>query len=203
MKPRVTIAVPNLGTIDTRLMMRLLRWQAMPANWSEVSIIAPIGHIPHDSARNYCIDQFLATEDEYLLFLDADVVPPVDGLEMLLAAGKDAISGLYPSQWYDFDDSRMGKRQNVFAGCDPKTNELIPAVGKGVIQIKSCGGGCLLLSRRALEQVEAPYFAFHYNERGQMDLGEDIYFGRKLEAAGIPLYAHMGVQCNHVKTVVL
>lgn len=203
MKPRITIAVPNLGTIDTRLMMRLLRWQAMPANWSEVSIIAPIGHIPHDSARNYCIEQFIESGDDYLLFLDADVVPPVDGLEMLLASGKDAISGLYPSQWYDHDNSRMTKRQNVFAGCDPKTNELIPATGKGVVPIKSCGGGCLLISRRVVEQVEAPWFAFHYTERGQMDLGEDIYFGRKLEAAGIQLYAHMGVQCNHVKSVVL
>lgn len=203
MKPRITIAVPNLGSIDTRLMMRLLRWQAMPTNWDEVSVIAPIGHIPHDSARNYSVEQFLATEDDYLLFLDADVVPPVDGLEMLLAAGKDAICGLYPSEWYQHGEGQMSRRQNAFVGTDPKTQELIPVSGKGVIQIKSCGGGCLLLSRRVLEKVEAPWFAFHYTERGQMDLGEDIYFGRKLEAAGIPLFAHMGVQCNHVKQIVL
>lgn len=201
-KPRVMVAVPNLGTMDTRLVMKLLRWQAMPTNWDELTIVAPIGHIPHDSARNYCVEQFLDTDCTHLLFLDSDVVPPVDALELLLAAGKDAISGLYPSEWFDNEDGFIKKRQNVFADVRPD-GDLVEAVGKGVLQIKTCGGGCLLLSRKAVEAVEPPWFLFAYTERGQMKTGEDIYFGRELEAAGIPLYAHMGVQCQHVKTVIL
>jgi len=202
-KPRVTIAVPNLGKIDTRLVMKLLRWQAMPANWSQVTIIAPIGHIPHESARNYCVDQFLATDDTHLLFLDDDVIPPVDALEMLLEANVDVISGLYPSEWFDNDDGKIRKRNNVFSEIR-EDGELIEAKGRGVGEIMSCGGGCLLIKRHVVEdRVPAPWFKFHYNEKGLMDVGEDVDFGKKLKATGVPLHAHFDVQCSHVKQVIL
>ena len=202
-KPRVMIAIPNLGNIDTRLMMKLLRWVSMPQNWAQATIIAPIGHIPHDSARNYCADQFLATDDTHLLFLDSDVVPPVDALELLIAADKDVVSGLYPSMWFDNGDGFIKKRNNVFSDIKPD-GELVEAKGKGVIPIRSCGGGCLLIKRHVLEDVlEAPWFAFHYTDRGLMDVGEDVFFGKKCAEKGIQLYAHMGVQCQHVKTTVL
>lgn len=202
-KARVMIAIPNLGSIDTRLMMKLLRWTAMPESWGEVTIIAPVGQIPHDSARNYCIDQFLQTQDTHLFFLDDDVIPPNDALELLLAADKDVISGLYPSVWYDNEDGKMKRRQNVFSKVRDD-GELVEATSKGVAPIASCGGGCLLIKRHVLEEkLKAPWFKFHYNEMGLMCLGEDIDFGRKLKEAGVQMYAHFGVQCNHVKSTVL
>lgn len=196
------IAVPNLGQMDTRLVMKLLRWSIMPQNWEQVTIIAPIGHIPHDSARNYCVEQFLATDDTHLLFLDDDVVPPVDALEKLLAANVPVISGLYPSEFFDNESGVIRTRQNVFANLRDD-GELEEAKGKGVQEIKSCGGGCLLIRRDVLEQLEAPWFKFLYDDTGKMNKGEDVYFGMKLAEAGIPLYAHFEVQCNHVKLVVL
>lgn len=202
-RPRVMIAIPNLGNIDTRLMMKLLRWTAMPTNWSQATIVAPIGQIPHDSARNYCVDQFLQTDDTHLFFLDDDVVPPVDALELLLAADVDVISGLYPSEWFDNDDGYIKKRNNVFSEIR-KDGELVEAKGKGIVPIRSCGGGCLLIKRHVVEEkVQMPWFKFHYNDRGLMDVGEDVDFCKKVHEAGVQLYAHMGVQCNHVKTSVL
>lgn len=201
-KPRVMIAIPNLGTMDTRLVMKLLRWTAMPSNWAEATIVAPIGHIPHDSARNYCVDQFLQTEDTHLFFIDSDVIPPVDALDTLLAADKEAISGLYPSEWFDNEDGKLKKRNNVFTEIRPD-GDLVEAKKGGIEPILSCGGGCLLLKRSALEKVKAPWFQFHFNERGLMDVGEDVDFCKKLKAAGVQLYAHHGVQCQHAKITLL
>lgn len=196
------IAVPNLGTMDTRLVMKLLRWSIMPQNWESVTILAPIGQIPHDSARNYCVEQFLQTDNTHLLFLDDDVVPPVYALGRLLEADKPVISGLYPIQWANPATGSMGTRQSVFS--DVLSNgELVEAKGEGVQLIQSCGGGCLLIRRDVLETIKAPWFKFHYNERGLMNLGEDVDFCRKLKDANIPLYAHFDVQCNHVKTIML
>lgn len=197
------IAVPNLGSIDTRLMMRLLRWSTQPENWAQVTIIAPIGHIPHDSARNYCVDQFLGTDDTHLFFIDDDVVPPVDALEKLLAADVDVISGLYPSEWFDNEDGKKKKRNNVFSEIQSDGN-LVEAKGRGVGEIMSCGGGCLLIKRSVVEnKVAAPWFKFHYNDKGLMDIGEDVDFGKKLKAAGVKLHAHFDIQCSHVKPVIL
>lgn len=202
MKPRVMIAVPNLGQMDTRLVMKLLRWSIMPQNWEQVTIIAPIGHIPHDSARNYCVSQFLDTDDTHLLFIDDDVVPPVDALEKLLKANVPVISGLYPSEWFDNEDGKIRTRNNVFSEIRDD-GELIEAKGSGVGRIMSCGGGCLLIRREVIEHLPAPWFEFHYNERGLMNVGEDVDFCKKLKAADIPLFAHFDVQCNHVKQVIL
>lgn len=202
MKPRVMIAVPNLGTMDTRLVMKLLRWSIVPQNWEQVTILAPIGHIPHDSARNYCVEQFLQTDDTHLFFLDDDVVPPTDALQLLLDANKPAISGLYPSEWFDSSDGKIKTRQNAF--CDIRDDgELVEAKGRGVQPIRSCGGGCLLIRRDAIEQLKAPWFKFHYNDNGLMNLGEDVDFCKKLKEADIPLFVHFDVQCNHVKQVML
>lgn len=202
-KPRVMIAVPNLGEMDTRLVMKLLRWVTMPRNWAQVTILAPIGHIPHDSARNYCVEQFLATDDTHLFFLDDDVVPPPDALEKLLDADVDVISGLYPSQWMDAETGKMLTRNNVFSEIR-KDGELIEAKGKGVGKIMSCGGGCLLIKRHVVaDKVKAPWFQFHFNEKGLMDVGEDVDFGKKLKAAGVELHAHFDVQCQHVKKILL
>lgn len=201
-KPRVMIAVPNLGSIDTRLMMKLLRWTVMPVNWEQCTIVAPIGQIPHDSARNYCVDQFLQTDDTHLLFLDDDVIPPVDALQKLLEADVDVVSGLYPSEWYDNEDGKLKKRNNVFAEIRAD-GELVEAKGTGVKEIVSCGGGCLLIKRHVVEKVPAPWFKFHYNDMGLMDIGEDVDFCKKLKVAGIKLHAHFGVQCNHNKHILL
>ena len=202
-KPRVMIAIPNLGHIDTRLMMRLIRWISMPQNWAQVSIVAPIGHIPHDSARNYCLDQFLNTDDTHIFFIDSDVVPPPDALQKLIDADKDVITGLYPSVWYDQKKQEMGKRNNVFSKVRDD-GELVEAKGKGVGEIHSAGGGCILIKRHVIEQVmDAPIFKFEYNNVGMMVKGEDVYFFEKVRASGIIPYAHFDVQCNHVKETVL
>lgn len=203
-KPRVLIAVPNLGNIDTRLMMKLLRWSTMYSEaWESVTVVAPIGHIPHDSARNYCVDLLLQGDQTHIFFIDSDVVPPDDALEKLLNADVDVISGLYPSVWYNNKKKEMSQRNNVFSEI-LDNGELKEAKGKGVKAIHSAGGGCLLIKREVLEQdLEAPIFSFEYNSVGIMTVGEDVYFFNKLREFGITPYAHFDVQCNHVKTTVL
>lgn len=202
-KPRVMIAVPNLGTIDTRLMMKLLRWSSTASKWAHIEIVAPIGHIPHDSARNYCLDLFLQSDCTHIFFIDSDVIPPNDGLDLLLEADVDVISGCYPSVWYDGKKREMSQRNNVFAEVR-EDGELVEAKGKGVQKIHSAGAGCLLIKRHVIEQtVDAPHFMFEYNSAGIMIVGEDVYFCNKVRDAKVDIYAHFGVQCNHVKTTVL
>ena len=201
-KPRVMIAIPNLGEIDTRLVMKLMRWTVAPTNWAQVSVVMPIGHIPHDSARNYCIDQFLGTDDTHLFFVDADVVPPNDALHKLLEADKDVISGLYPTVWYDKTKMEFFRRHNVFSHIE-KDGELVEAKGKDIQKIAHAGGGCLLIKRHVIEAMTKPYFLFEYNDDGIMITGEDVYFGKKTEKMGIKTFAHFDVVCNHIKKIVL
>lgn len=203
LEARVMIAVPNLGKIDTRLMMRLIRWASIKGVWSNIEIVAPIGHIPHDSARNYCLDLFLQSDCTHIFFIDSDVVPPLDALEKLLLAEKPVITGIYPSTWYDNEKKEMSRRNNVFSELK-ENGELVEAKGKGVVCVHSAGAGCLLIQRDVIEQdIDSPVFKFEYNSVGMMIVGEDVYFCNKMREAGVYLYAHFDVQCNHVKETVL
>jgi len=207
---KILIAVPNLGAVHPKLVMKLLRWSTIPTKGVEqVAIFLPTGHIPHDSARNFCVNHMLNNTDAtHLFFLDNDVLPEDDCLEKLVEANKDIVSGLYPSMR---QVPRTGETVKVFnafrygqVGEDGDYG-LVPIMsGEGaVIPISRAGGGCLLIKREVLEKVGAPWFKFQYNADGTLSHGEDIDFCRKAEQAGYQLFAHLDVKCGHVKEITL
>ena len=102
MKPSIFIAMPNLGTLRVGHTDNLLRWfmsGKYSLKWYPVSNV-----FPHDRARNQCHKTYMNTgTDEvmsglsmhfeggidferydYMLFLDADTVPPVSVIDQLI-----------------------------------------------------------------------------------------------------------------------
>jgi len=207
--PSVLIAIPNLGTIHTKLMMVLMRWMSDNQEaWDRIAIIAPTGLIPHDNARNFCVKEFLKTDMEYLFFIDSDVVPPFDALRKLLEADQPAITGCYPSVRFNKakDGGKDMKIYNVFRHViDDETGEMAfqNVYGEGVEQVESCGGGCLLIKRNVLEAIPNNWFRFQYWPDGLVKYGEDIDFCNQLHVKGIPLFAHFDVICVHNKEIAL
>jgi len=199
----VLVAVPNMGHIHIRLAQWLIATLMQPPEGvEEVGFYAPSFKIPHDTARNYCVKKFLETEHTHLLFVDSDVVPPKDGLQKLIAERKDAITGIYHHRR---DDKRVAVTYEAVPQPDGK--ELMQPVGGEVgtipwgtvIQIDRTGGGFLLIDRKVLETIPAPWFKFQYDADGLMEVGEDVDFCQKLEKAGFTLWAHFGVECDHYK----
>jgi GT2 family glycosyltransferase len=204
--PKVMIAVPNLGTVHVKLMTLLMRWMSdNQGAWQSLAVLAPNGMVPHDNARNFCVMEFLRTDNDYLFFIDSDVIPPYDALKKLLEAQKDAISGCYPSVRFDSIAGLDKIIYNVFRHTvnEKGTRSFVNVTGQGVEEIESAGAGCLLIKREVLEKMGADWFRFQYAPEGTVIYGEDIDFCMKLPKHGYKLYGHFDVICKHWKNIQL
>ena len=52
-------------------------------------------HLPYDVARNKCVKNALDAHAEWLMFWDTEVIPPPNGLELLLRHNQPIVQGLY------------------------------------------------------------------------------------------------------------
>jgi len=188
---------------------RLNSYMAMRANSSG----------PTD-ARNEVATEFLASDDEWLWWLDDDMGFPADALHKLLKAADPTerpIVGALCFAWkelaldgmggyhcavrptiYDWVEHPDGHKR--FTGkVDYPSNELI--------QVAGTGSACIVIHRSVFEGIAAQYE--EDPRRGQpydrirgsdgLPLGEDISFCVRAAGLGHPIYVHTGVQTNHLK----
>lgn len=149
---------------------------------------------PVEHNRNSIVQRFLASDRDYLLQIDSDVVPPLNPLN-LVDLGLDVISA--PCWIY-----QRKAFLNVYK-FDEKHEFLLPldpAMHKSVVEIDATGSGILLTSRKVLQAVKAP-FERKYDENGIEELGQDLYFCQKARDAGFKIHTHFSYISKHYKTV--
>ena len=159
---------------------------------------------PLEAGRNDIVRQFLQGEGDYLLFIDADVIAPSDGIMKLWEQKDnfDIVSGLY---------FKKGQQHAPVAYDDIKFEDgmhkwhILPSWdGKHCVPVESVGLGFCLIPRRVFKTISVPYFKMElgddvgYNEIYQ-PMGEDMYFFKKVREAGMTIGCHTGVQCMHIR----
>ena len=95
----ITLAMPTLGSIDTR--MAVFLYALLKTSKHQISI-CHTNRAEIATARNELIKDFLRSDSDYLWFLDDDNIPEsIDCLNKLLEARKPIISALVPSRLPD------------------------------------------------------------------------------------------------------
>lgn len=149
---------------------------------------------PVDAARNNLVEfcQRTFTGWDMLFWLDADVVPPTDALDRLLAAEKSIVAGCYKL----FID---GHEMWSFKESDEWCHEPDPQGPRR--PITQTGAGCLLVHREVFERLPWPWFKFVHQPMDDtgaiLKTGEDCYFCDQARAAGYELYVDPVVRCRH------
>lgn len=192
MKKRVYIAVPNDGTIVTELAMNLIQWSH--DSKYKIKINLPSGLFPLDNARNTLVKDFLETDCDWIWWIDRDIVPPVDTLDRLIQADKDAIGAVcfsmksdngeyfpYPVTLRFNEDSRY----QVY-------------YGNGVEEVDAIGGACVLVKRKVYENIERPY-EFVYHKDGTLALTCDFRVWQKAKDKGFRVFVDFDILCDHKK----
>lgn len=199
-KPSVFIAMPNLGQLAVGHTQNLLAWQMSGKyrwNWKPI-----VGVSPYDRARNKCHEEFMKSGCEYLLFLDADTVPPMNALDLLLAADKDMISAVVQTVQSHKDEPRLIPIALRWNDEDPEDVGLKAYIGKGIEEVDATTLACTLIKRKVMKAVGPRAFQFNYtDEYGTDGIGEDIYFNVKVKEAGFKIFCHYGVVCSHLKKI--
>ena len=175
------------------------------ANWNENrKQVFSVERMPFDTpvpmerivrARNVLREKVLSENYDYFFSLEADVVPPADAIERLMERGKEIVSGVY-FNLVPVTNSLVALVYKKI-GVDEKGNEktqsltleeLLPS--RLIENLHFTGVGCMLISRKALEQVpfrfEPAFKAF-----------DDWWFCTDAAAKGFGVNADSSMFCMH------
>jgi len=156
---------------------------------------------PYDVMRNSACDDTLRAGFQWLMFLDDDVIAPSDTFFRLAGHGADVISGLYYRRQEPICPVAMtvdSKGQATWV------KEWHPP--NSTIEVDYVGAGCLLVHRRVLEALGAPWFewqigkpnASREGEPARGALSEDFAFCVRAKQAGYKIYLDTSIRCEHV-----
>lgn len=185
---------------------RLMQW--MPTRCGSGGLIA---------ARNEVAAAFLASDAEWLWWIDTDMGFADTALEQLLETAdveqRPIVGGLCFAQ--------MEREPDGYGGF---TTEIVPALyqwhetsdGQAgfiswrnyprdtLVEVAGTGSAFVLIHRTVFEQVAERFGAGHWYDRmsnpttGQL-LGEDLSFCARARMVGIPVHVHTGIRTTHRK----
>jgi GT2 family glycosyltransferase len=178
----VLISIPFTGYVPPLAAYSLIPMACKARLDGIQASIFPIGmsliYLAREEAAQKSLDY------DYLLFIDSDMVVPMDLLTRLLAADKDIVTAL------------AFKRTKPFLPCIFKTlgvkeGDLYLDYPKGLIEIAGCGMACCLIKKEVFEKVPKPWFM------PTPELGEDLAFCKRATDAGFKIYCDTTLICGH------
>jgi glycosyltransferase involved in cell wall biosynthesis len=98
--------------------------------------------------RNIAIEDFLASDTDFLLFLDADVIIKRNALKAFLQFGKEFLCTPLLASWRFDKFSVWIKEDSFLRQVNP---DILKQQENEVFEIEKTLGGCVLLARRILE----------------------------------------------------
>jgi GT2 family glycosyltransferase len=153
---------------------------------------------------DYWADQI---KTDWLLWVDSDIVMDIHVLTKVWDAadkiGKPVVTGTY-----FISKQNEGTLAQPFPALFTEVGEhtirhVHPLPENQVIPVDSAGFGFVLMHKSIIPKMREKFpdqsmFAEQENI-GDKYVGEDIVFFRKMQEAGVPLYAHTGALVRHIK----
>ena len=131
-----------------------------------------------------------AVRYDYLFAVDSDIVFKPDTLERMLAHNLDIVSGLYIQR-------KPG--QHILELYKNGTNVRYEDVkGKGIIEVDSCGFGCVLIKSEVFRTMVYPHFYYQSAIDHKFTVSEDTYFCNKARTLGFRVFADTDILCEHI-----
>lgn len=197
--------------------------------WEVVNDVRPVEY-----ARNRLVASFLDKPElkraKGLLFIDADMIPPKNALELLSVKDADIVAGLALAFNHPGPENDVGMKVCLF-NYNPtnyKFDCISPQKGDSIVDIDGAGTACMYIKRHVLEDKRMwlddgytglddkahnlesergqpkwapPIFRTIYKPNGEILRGEDLDFSWRAKQAGFRVVGHVGVRYGHMKEV--
>ena len=148
------------------------------------------------TSRNILIDKALNENYDYFFSLDQDTIPPKDAIERLISHNKQVTCGVCFSR--TIIDGKVILAPDVYKIVPNTENkEEFPSMkwpteeeirSNKLIQVVSCGAGCLLLHKNVIKKIKF---------REDLEQSEDRWFCADLFKNNINIYCDTSVKCKH------
>jgi len=144
--------------------------------------------------RNYLAAKAIKNNCTHLLFIDDDMMFPVDTLTRLLAHNKEIIGVNYHPRMLCtlYMVGLFGDEED---GGEKVKEEDLP---KELFTCRGVGAGVLLIDTCVFHKIERPWFAWEVHEYGMVTEGEDFYFCKKAREAGYEIWCDPTLKINHL-----
>lgn len=146
--------------------------------------------------HGYCVDQVRnlvghwAERYDYLFAVDSDIAFKPDTLKKLLSHNKDVVSGLYIQRKLGQHILELYRNGRNIPYGDIK--------GLGLIEVDSCGFGCVLVKSEVFKKIGYPYFVYKSAIDHKDTISEDTYFCLKAKQYGFKVFADTSILCEHI-----
>lgn len=200
------MGVPSVGTRSDTQCHAMRRMQERYKD--QIEFVYPetyVQRIFHDFARNEIVKEFLATDCDVLWFLDADVTPHQDTMELITEHfDKWMLAGCAYPIWLNSKENN--NEPQVYFTIYQETQDgglgYTKTMGAGTGFVGGLATGCIFIKRGVLEILEEPYFEFKFDEKTRfMKEGEDIGFCLKVNKLGYQFFVDHSLLARHHKTV--
>ena len=188
---KILLCVTTMGVIHTQLAMRLIQWSHM----HNVKIRPTINLVPLDNARNTVCAELRNSDEDYILFIDDDIIPPANAITELLKMDVDIACPLCLTM--KADDNGFSVPMPV--AFKYQGNKCLPYYGSGIEQVDIGTGGMILIKRKVIEEMKRPFY-FTYNEYGILEHSEDFVFFMNAYKRGFKTFVNYDIICGHKKT---
>jgi hypothetical protein len=184
MSKKIAIGIPTNRHVRPLTVFSLLELVAQSPGFTFNFIVETEGITVEDN-RNQVVEKAIANKDDYLLFIDDDMIFPPDTLERLLAHGEKLVGTMSYSRHERMPTVKLKGIQKA----------LIP---KKFFECSSVGTGVLLIDMSLFEEISAPWFIMARYANGKVKLGEDVNFCEKAKAAGEKVWCDPSITIGHL-----
>ena len=183
-QPRVLVAMPSRGYAYAPSLLRAAELARRFGSELALEIGRPI-----ELVRTRLITRFLASDADYILTIDDDVVAPDDAADRLLALQPAVATAAYPIM------TEAGLVWDVKA---VDADDWMPQLPTGVFPVRHTGLGYVLVHRDVFTRLRKPWFQFGAAPGGRM-IGEDVWFSNGVTQAGFQILCDGSIRCSHYK----
>lgn len=148
-----------------------------------------------EQVRNLIAHWVIKNDYDYLFAVDSDIGFPKNTLRKLLSHDVDMVSGIYIQRIPGKHTIEI-MRSNEHGGVTHVPYDQIK--NQGLVEIDSCGFGCVLIKKQVFEAIPYPHFVYKSAIDHAYTISEDVYFCKQVRNMGIQIYADTSVLCDHI-----
>ena len=196
MKKKVTIAIPMSWThVWSPFFLSCLQMCLRSAQDYQLAVYTSNTSLI-DKMREVLGDEVLTTDPDYVLWLDADQLYPMETIVKLarhIDNGHLVVGGITP-------DKHTSKPM-VYRFLNDKGSCAIDRnfeVDRGLVKVDAMGFGGIIMAADVLRKVKPPRFPRTWDEAMQSFVGEDFGFYNKCREAGIEVWADTDLHYSHM-----
>lgn len=148
--------------------------------------------------RNELVRMALEGGYDKVLFVDSDVMVPLDAVSNMLETGKDVVMGFVPMKNTKTGHSAVYRHGSFFDKDNRYTMDEAKALD-GPVDVKGGGFGCVMVDCRIFSEMQPPWFVYSESQAG-IRRGEDLHFCYKAADMGVRIFADPRVVCKHKRS---